>query len=99
MDRPSTIMLCRVVPGIGFKVIRVFFGFGDESSGSFSVFSKAASTARTKRTLEVKILPMTFTVEYRIVLGGVETGICRGAPTRRRLGSGSAKTDPADSLI
>ena len=24
MDRPSTIMLCRVVPGIGFKVIRVF---------------------------------------------------------------------------
>jgi hypothetical protein len=24
MDRPSTIMLCRVVPGIGFNVIRVF---------------------------------------------------------------------------
>jgi len=24
MDRPSTIMLCRVMPGIGFKVILVF---------------------------------------------------------------------------
>jgi hypothetical protein len=29
MDRPSTIMLCNVVPGIGLKVIRVF-GFGDQ---------------------------------------------------------------------
>jgi hypothetical protein len=29
MDRPSMIMLCKVVPGIGFKVTR-FLGFGDE---------------------------------------------------------------------
>ena len=45
MDRPSTIMLCRVVPGIGFKVIRVFSASAT-NSGSFSVFRKAASTAR-----------------------------------------------------
>ena len=47
MDRPSTIMLCRVVPGIGFKVIRVFSASAT-NSGSFSVFRKAASTARTR---------------------------------------------------
>ena len=34
MDRPSTIMLCRVVPGIGFKVIRVFSASAT-NSGSF----------------------------------------------------------------
>jgi hypothetical protein len=33
-DRPSTIMLCRVPPGIGFKVIRVFSAAAT-NSGSF----------------------------------------------------------------
>jgi hypothetical protein len=41
------LMLCRVVPGIGFKVIRVFSASAT-NSGSFSVFRKAASTARTR---------------------------------------------------
>ena len=36
MDRPSTIILCSVVPEIGFKVIRVF-SVSATNSGSFSV--------------------------------------------------------------
>jgi hypothetical protein len=47
MDRPSTIMLCSVVPGIGFKIIRVFSASAT-NSGSSSVFRKAASTACTR---------------------------------------------------
>ena len=47
MDRPSTIMLCKMVPGIGFKVIRVFSASAT-NSGSLSAFRKAASTARTR---------------------------------------------------
>jgi hypothetical protein len=39
MDRPSTIMLCKVVPGIGFKVIRVFSASAT-NSGSLRVFRK-----------------------------------------------------------
>ena len=35
MDRPSTIMLCRVAPGIGFKLIRVFSASAT-NSGSLS---------------------------------------------------------------
>jgi hypothetical protein len=38
MDRPSTNILCRVVPGIGFKVIRVFSASAT-NSGFFSGFS------------------------------------------------------------
>jgi hypothetical protein len=47
MDRPSTIMLCRVVPGIGLKVIRVFSASA-MNSGTFKVFRTAASVAHTR---------------------------------------------------
>jgi hypothetical protein len=30
MDTPLTIILCRVVPGIRFKIVRVFSASGDE---------------------------------------------------------------------
>jgi hypothetical protein len=43
MDRPSTIMLCKVVPGIGFKVIRVFSASAT-NSGSLSVFQESRSS-------------------------------------------------------
>ena len=34
MDRPSTIILCKVAPGIGFKVVRLFSASAT-NSGSF----------------------------------------------------------------
>src|SRR5262245_33037108 len=47
MDKPSTVMLCRVVPRIRFKVVSRLVCFGEEL-GILQCFRKPASTARMR---------------------------------------------------